>query len=121
MTDYRWFHSEGTNGKIFPSTEVKKLVEQQGGKMLKQAKAKFRGGQLHYYVAVKKGDVVTAEIYSMSLNPYSQNNVGYHIESENDCPPVFDKCPANILDLLTPTDNIFAKVWRERCRANAAK
>ena len=35
--------------------------------------------------------------------------------------PCEAECPANILDLLTPTDREHALAWRERCRASAAK
>ena len=35
--------------------------------------------------------------------------------------PCEDGCPAQILDLLTPTDSKFAQDWRERCRANLAR
>lgn len=31
-----------------------------------------------------------------------------------------DACPADVLDLLTPTDNTFALEWRARCRARLA-
>lgn len=34
--------------------------------------------------------------------------------------PNIDRCPAKILDLLTPTDSDYANGWRERCRARIA-
>lgn len=35
--------------------------------------------------------------------------------------PAEDRCPARILDLLSPTENEYALHWRNRCRENAAK
>ena len=34
--------------------------------------------------------------------------------------PCEAECPESILDLLTPTDNHYAREWRARCRENAA-
>ena len=44
---------------------------------------------------------------------------GYKDMSES-MGPVEDACPADVLDLLTPTDNTFALEWRARCRARLA-
>jgi hypothetical protein len=33
--------------------------------------------------------------------------------------PVLDFCPERILDQLTPTDDVLASHWRERCREHA--
>jgi hypothetical protein len=35
--------------------------------------------------------------------------------------PAEDRCPARILDLLSPTDREYALDWRGRCRQNAAR
>lgn len=35
--------------------------------------------------------------------------------------PVEDACPADVLDLLTPTDKTFALDWRVRCRTRLAE
>ncbi|OYU90488.1 MAG: hypothetical protein CFE29_06395 [Bradyrhizobiaceae bacterium PARB1] len=35
--------------------------------------------------------------------------------------PVLDFCPERILDLLSPTDDVLALHWRERCRDQAAE
>lgn len=34
--------------------------------------------------------------------------------------PVEDRCPPRILDRLSPTDDRYAREWRERCRARAS-
>lgn len=34
--------------------------------------------------------------------------------------PVLDFCPERILDQLSPTDDVLASHWRERCREQAA-
>ncbi|MGM4922578.1 hypothetical protein AB8A31_06705 [Tardiphaga sp. 804_B3_N1_9] len=35
--------------------------------------------------------------------------------------PVLDFCPERILDRLSPTDDVLASHWRERCRDQAAE
>jgi hypothetical protein len=35
--------------------------------------------------------------------------------------PCESECPEASLDLLTPTDALYARAWRERCRANAVR
>lgn len=35
--------------------------------------------------------------------------------------PVLDFCPERILDLLSPTDDVLASHWRERCRNQTAE
>jgi hypothetical protein len=35
--------------------------------------------------------------------------------------PVLDFCPERILDLLSPTEDVLASHWRERCREQAAE
>jgi hypothetical protein len=35
--------------------------------------------------------------------------------------PYIDRCPARILDLLTPTESNYANEWRARCRARLAR
>jgi hypothetical protein len=35
--------------------------------------------------------------------------------------PVLDFCPERILDQLSPTDDVLASHWRERCRDQAAE
>lgn len=35
--------------------------------------------------------------------------------------PVLDFCPERILDQLTPTDDVLASHWRERCREQASE
>jgi len=35
--------------------------------------------------------------------------------------PVLDFCPQRILDQLSPTDDVLASHWRERCRGQAAE
>lgn len=35
--------------------------------------------------------------------------------------PVLDFCPERILDKLSPTDDVLASHWRERCRDQATE
>lgn len=52
--------------------------------------------------------------YVRGDDPY---NWGYKDLTEN-CGPCEARCPERILALLTPTDNEYAKEWRESCWAN---
>jgi hypothetical protein len=45
----------------------------------------------------------------------------HYKEMSEDMGPVETRCPARILDLLSPTDHKYATEWRAACRANAAK
>lgn len=42
-------------------------------------------------------------------------------EMSEDCGPADARCPARILDLLSPTEVEYAAEWRKACRENAAK
>jgi len=79
----------------------------------------FRTAYLAYKITDKSdgGVIVVAIICLLSYRPKDIYNFGYKDMDEN-CGPVESKCPEKILKLLTPTDNEYAKVWRERCWEN---
>lgn len=79
-----------------------------------------------YYAAVEHLEVgrareVFAAVCLIEFNPSASDGFifGYKDMTENMGPYESD-CPEAILDLLTPTDNAYAREWRQRCRANAA-
>lgn len=49
--------------------------------------------------------------------PHSHYNISYK-EMTEECGPCDADCPKRILDLLTPTENEYARKWRARCREN---
>ena len=76
-----------------------------------------------YYAAVEHrptGDD-TVEIWALiclvDYNPKHPNGFifGYKDMCET-MGPYAAECPAEILDLLTPTENAYANAWRNRCR-----
>ena len=42
-------------------------------------------------------------------------------DMDETCGPCERECPVSILNLLTPTENVYANEWREACRENAKK
>ena len=76
------------------------------------------------YLAVKRTCIDTgkSEVFAMVIlirNSRGHFNITIKEMSE-DMGPFYYDCPARILDLLTPTENAEAVMWRERCRANLA-
>lgn len=64
----------------------------------------------------EKPDQVWALVALTCWQPRSEYNFGYKSMDET-MEPAEDRCPASILDLLTPTTNEHARTWRARCRA----
>lgn len=68
-------------------------------------------------VRIKK----TGEVYGLVVqilfcpNPDVYYNIHYK-EVDETMGPYQTACPKKILDLLTPTDNKYAKEWRKACR-----
>ena len=61
------------------------------------------------------------EVYGMvcllHYTPKQELNFGYK-DMDESMGPYDCHCPAAILDLLTPTDNAYAREWRKNCRKN---
>jgi hypothetical protein len=83
-------------------------------------------GMRVYYAAVERVRIATAErevwagICLVRYNPRDREGYifGYK-DMEESMGPYECDCPAQILDLLTPTDAQHALQWRARCRENA--
>lgn len=71
------------------------------------------------YAAVRSRD--DTEIFGLVLLAERQGGILYTKPISEDMGPAEDRCPARILDLLTPPSNDWACQWRERCRARLAK
>lgn len=80
------------------------------------------------YLAVEKTNADTQEttvgaiviITDTSTDKTDIYDFFYKIMSENEC-PAETRCPASILDKLTPTDNENATYWRAACRKHVYK
>lgn len=57
---------------------------------------------------------VHAEIFLTSTDSKDYYNFSYK-DMDETCGPFECDCPASILNLLTPTDNEYAKEWRRKC------
>lgn len=79
-----------------------------------------------YYAAIEKTNNKTGKkevfavicLTSVSNDPYY--NFSYKDMDETMGPYKYD-CPSSILKLLTPTENKYAKEWREKCNENIKK
>jgi hypothetical protein len=61
---------------------------------------------------------VWAAAFMLKYNPKDRDGYTFgYKDMDETVGPVIDRCPAKILDLLTPTDREYAIAWRERCRA----
>ena len=71
------------------------------------------------YAAVRSPDETA--VFGLVLLAERQGGILYTKPISEDMGPAEDRCPARILDLLTPPSNDWAGEWRERCRARLAK
>ena len=69
-----------------------------------------------YYAAVDTGEKVVGGI----VLTHTEGNEFFYKEMDETCGPSESKCPAVILDLLSPTTDPDAAQWRARCRASIA-
>lgn len=64
-----------------------------------------------YYAAVKHGN----DIFGIIAKTYlSQGELIFELQSEDEG-PYYTECPISILKMLTPTENEYAKQWRDNC------
>ena len=74
------------------------------------------------YAAVQITTATSKKVYAAVIltktDMKSFYNFGYKDMDETMC-PCEHKCPVSILDLLTPTDNENANIWRSACYKNA--
>jgi hypothetical protein len=71
------------------------------------------------YAAVRSRD--QKDVFALVLLAERQGGVLYTKPISEDMGPAEDRCPSRILDLLTAPSNEYARQWRQRCRARAAK
>lgn len=75
------------------------------------------------YAAVENAEAGTIEAVVLLLQHDQQNGAdSYRLKDmTEDEGPMVDCCPERILDQLSPTNDVLAAHWRERCRDQAAK
>jgi hypothetical protein len=122
-----WLYMKSLKGHAGPSHYLDdQLTYDQDGvrsRVLKSALV----AQRVFYAAVEqtrpgREREVFAVVCLVDYNPHASDGYifGYKDMTETMGPHESD-CPEPILDLLMPTDNDYARAWRERCRANAAR
>lgn len=121
--EYRAEHYK--NGKVDRKAEMdSKYNWEDESRKVEVLKSSMVGST--YYAAVKSFnktngyECVTAAICLTSTNNKDYYNFAYKGMDES-CGPYRYDCPKGILDLLTPTENEYAREWRKACYENLAK
>lgn len=120
------YHAEHyKNGKVDRKSEMdSKYNWEDESRKVEVLKSSMVGST--YYAAVKSFnktngyECVTAAICLTSTNNKDYYNFAYKGMDES-CGPYKYDCPKGILDLLTPTENEYAREWRKACYENLAK
>lgn len=120
------YHAEHyKNGKVDRKAEMdSKYNWEDESRKVEVLKSSIVGST--YYAAVKSFnktngyECVTAAICLTSTNNKDYYNFAYKGMDES-CGPYKCDCPRSILDLLTPTENEYAKEWRKQCYENVKK
>lgn len=64
---------------------------------------------------------VWAAAFMLKYNPKDRDGYTFsYKDMDETVGPYIDRCPAKILDLLTPTEHEYANAWRQRCRDRIA-
>jgi hypothetical protein len=75
----------------------------------------------HIYIDIPEDEQrVFAVVFLTSTNMKDYFNFAYK-DMDESCGPYQCDCPRSILDLLTPTENEYAKEWRKQCYENLKK
>lgn len=109
--------SKSTSVKDFFKNEFdSQLASGAHGKVL-DVKTKLRTAYIAYETTSPNGEVTVGAIVCMiDYDRKSYNNFGYKDMCET-CHPYYYDCPKSILNLLTPTTDENANVWRGKCLA----
>lgn len=105
------------NGKVDRKAECDHLFCED---LVKVIKSVMVGNTYYAALKVLDNNSVIGAVVLTSSDRKNGFNFGYKVMTE-DHGPVEDKCPVSILKLLTPTDNEYAKGWRDRCWKNSYK
>ena len=123
-----WFYKDSLGGFDTPTQYLDDQFtgpgEDHDYRVLRSSLVKMR----RYYAAVEQTSRISGErrvsalLCLVDYNPRSRNGhvFGYRSMGEESGPYEYD-CPAAILDMLTPTDSEYARIWRQKCRARLEK
>ena len=79
-----------------------------------------KGGVFYAALEHRPTGKVAGFTVKFQWNGRGAQNFTYKTISEEEGPYTFE-CPARILDLLTPTESVYANEWREKCRKHGAR
>lgn len=100
----------GWDGMYCSYKDRKKVVEQHLELPLIAVKKAWVGNNLYYAFKAQNGKIHGC----VAITKYRDGEVLVKDMTEDMGPGYYD-CPASILKILSPTDDVFAKEWRERC------
>lgn len=87
----------------------------EGGTVRRVLRSAMVGSTYYAAVEVSKPDTPTRVFASVCLTKKARNEWGYKGMDEG-MGPNEARCPATILNLLSPTEHEYALAWRQRCR-----
>lgn len=107
---------KGESVKDFFSKQFTFETDRYSSKLLECAVVKMRTAYMaiEQVLKVDGARTVFAVVCFLHYAPKDYNNFGYKDMDETMGPYAYD-CPEKILKLLTPTDNEYARNWREKC------
>lgn len=96
--------------------------ENSKGEVIAGGVKNFHTAYMAYKITDKKTNKsqVVALVCLISYNRHDYHNFGFK-DMDESCGPNESNCPEKIMKLLTPTDNVYAIRWRERCWDNINK
>lgn len=108
-----------TWGSYSTATERKAYLDNQVYKWSNDSHTVLKSAMVGsvYYAAIRNNQ--TGEVWAaVCLTSNSKKDAEFcYKDMDETAGPVESKCPAGILNLLTPTTNEYALKWRERCYA----
>lgn len=109
-----------TWGSYSTATERKAYLDNQVYKWSNDSHTVLKSAMVGsvYYAAIRNNQ--TGEVWAaVCLTTNSKKDAEFcYKDMDETAGPVESKCPAGILNLLTPTNNEYALKWRDRCREN---
>lgn len=120
-----WTYSHKQRGQsvqeFFENSGCFKGVNGHEFKLLKMKVVKMRTAYCAVWHKAPDGkEHVFGTVILLNYAPSDYHNFGYK-EVEESCGPYEAQCPADILDMLSPTDAPYALQWRAKCRENLKK
>lgn len=123
-----WLFMRSLEGHATPKAYLDHQFTYARGDLRSQVLASGLVAMRTYYAAVERVTPSTGarEVWALiCLVRYNRRDrKGYifgYKDMEESMGPCEDRCPARVLDLLTATDNAYARAWRARCRARLAR